>query len=148
MGHGYGKCQFAFQKTFLQLKSNTAGKCQEWVHNEAKLETLIGRIFFSSPFLSIVIFPPYPGDTVFTATLIKSEQIISFKLQTPCSGRRAGIHNSCWRLSREGVLYSPLVGRREEKVRNMCHAQSLQELGSGFKSSGNCLVKGRLDFRR
>lgn len=47
VGDGYGKCQFAFQKTFLQLKSNTTGKCQKWSYNEFVLETLIGRIFFS-----------------------------------------------------------------------------------------------------
>lgn len=48
-GGGYGKCQPATQKTLLQLQPDSASKHQDQVHNEAALETLIGRIFFSSP---------------------------------------------------------------------------------------------------
>ena len=48
---GYGKCQSATQKTLLQLQSNSTRKCQDQVHNEAALATLIGRVFFSSPSL-------------------------------------------------------------------------------------------------
>lgn len=48
-GGGHGKCQSAVQKTLLQFRSNGTNKRQDQVHNEAALETLIGRVFFSSP---------------------------------------------------------------------------------------------------
>lgn len=48
-GGGYGKCQSAVQKTLLQFQSSSTNKCQDQVHNEAVLETLIGGVFFSSP---------------------------------------------------------------------------------------------------
>lgn len=47
-------------------------------YNEAMLETLIGWLFFFS-FL-MVFFPPFLRDTAFTVALIKSEEVISFKL--------------------------------------------------------------------
>lgn len=87
MGGGWlGKCQVAFSEAiFLWLNSNIIGKCQKWMYNEAVLETLIGWIsFFLLLFFLLWRFSPFPGDSVFTMTLIKSEAIISFKLQTQC----------------------------------------------------------------
>ena len=46
-------------------------------YNEAMLETLIGWLFF---FFFDGVFPPLLWDTAFTVALIKSEEVISFKL--------------------------------------------------------------------
>lgn len=98
-----------FKRHFLQLRSNMTSKRQERVHNEGTLETLIGWIFFSFPSSFYCDVSP-----VFTVTLIKSEQIIFFKLpvwlflslEEECAATVVAVD------TQEIALYSPLVRRR------------------------------------
>lgn len=126
-GGGYGKCQPATQKTLLQLQSNSTSKHQDQVHNEAALETLIGRTFFSS--LSSFYWDSHLAlitqNAVFAWTLIKSEQIISFKLVLFALGEEWA-HTLFAGDFCELFMYPPLV-RIEGRVRHSPHPQSLQK---------------------
>lgn len=65
-----------FKRYFYSSNPTALANCQDQVHNEAALEILIGRIF-SSPSSLYCDVAPFSQNAVFTATLIKSQQIIS-----------------------------------------------------------------------
>lgn len=80
------------------------------------------------------MFPPFSQNAVFTVTLIKSEQIISFKLLLLALEEGWADPVVAGNFQRV-ALCSPLV-RIEGKVRNIPHPQSLQTgLPSQFSNS-------------